>query len=152
MPPVTVKDLVLIDSGVFAPAQLAAGVVAGMEVHRLNRGDAIAQITAIFQAKASQNVAIANVHILCHGAPGCLYLGDRELSLDTLDQYTTQLKAWFRCAQGALLLYGCQVAAGDAGEEFIDRLHAVVDRPILASAQRVGQVALGGELAAEFLF
>ena len=67
------------------------------------------QIDQILQQYPGQKT----VHIISHGAPGCLYLGNTQLSLDTLQQYTPQLQQW---DIDRLLLYGCHVAAGDAGE------------------------------------
>ncbi len=43
-----------------------------------------------------------------------------------------------------LLIYGCNVADGDAGEEFIAKLHQLTGANIAASRQRTGNAALGG--------
>ncbi|NMG61257.1 DUF4347 domain-containing protein, partial [Geitlerinema sp. P-1104] len=44
----------------------------------------------------------------------------------------------------AIALYGCQVAAGDAGAEFVERLHHLTGATISASTRVVGQADLGG--------
>jgi hypothetical protein len=41
-------------------------------------------------------------------------------------------------------IYGCNVAAGDAGEEFIHKLHQITTATISASTTKTGNVALGG--------
>ncbi|NMG61260.1 DUF4347 domain-containing protein, partial [Geitlerinema sp. P-1104] len=44
----------------------------------------------------------------------------------------------------AIALYGCQVAAGDAGAEFVEKLHDLTGATISASTRVVGHADLGG--------
>lgn len=81
------------------------------------------------------------IHLMCHGSPGCLYLGNSELSLSTLTQYSLELQSWFDNALAdcdldfpRLSIYGCNVAMGDVGEEFITKLSSVTGARIAASA------------------
>ncbi|MGL5881167.1 MAG: DUF4347 domain-containing protein, partial [Xenococcaceae cyanobacterium] len=140
-------NLVVIDSHVEDYQALAQGVLSGIQVHILDANrDGIEQITEVL----NQHEEIANLHIVSHGAPGCLYLGNTELSLDTLKQYTNQLKTWFSSASGrtcspALLIYGCNVAAGDAGAEFIAKLNQITGTEIAASTTPTGNAAKGGD-------
>ncbi|MDJ0633337.1 MAG: SdrD B-like domain-containing protein, partial [Xenococcaceae cyanobacterium MO_188.B29] len=145
-----VQHLVFIDSNVSDYAYLAAGVIPGAEVIILEPNqDGIKQIT---QALNFYSYPVS-LHIVSHGSPGCLYLGNSELSLDTLDNYKQDLKTWFSNppllggeGQGErLLLYGCNVAAGDAGEEFIHKLHNLTSAEIAASTTPVGNAAKGGK-------
>jgi hypothetical protein len=91
-----------------------------------------------------------------------LYLGNTQLSLDTLNNYHQELKTWFDppCptyqggqggSRGDLLLYGCNVAAGDAGEEFITKLHKITGAEIAASTTRIGNVYKGGNWELDYL-
>ena len=120
------------------------GVRPGLEVHLLN-GDAVAQMTAVLAERSN----LKAVHVLSHGAPGCLYLGEGELSLDTLGQHKAQFQRWF-AGDGAealpeLLLYGCCVAAGDVGEEFVEKLRGVTGAEVAASKTLTGHAVLGGD-------
>ncbi|HBY80779.1 MAG TPA: hypothetical protein DEG47_28065, partial [Cyanobacteria bacterium UBA11148] len=45
----------------------------------------------------------------------------------------------------SLLIYGCNVAAGDAGAEFIQKLHQLTGVQIAASAKRTGNTQQGGD-------
>ncbi|MFM6592105.1 MAG: DUF4347 domain-containing protein, partial [Dolichospermum sp.] len=54
--------------------------------------------------------------------------------------YTQQLQQWPQ----NILLYGCNVAAGDAGAEFIHKLHQITNATISASTTKTGNAALGG--------
>ncbi|MEM7772855.1 MAG: DUF4347 domain-containing protein [Cyanobacteria bacterium P01_A01_bin.37] len=122
--------------------------------------DGIHQITQILSSLASVitysqysipriSLDYVTLHIVAHGAPGTLYLGNTELSLSKLQRYTQELKRWFAPFSDSLIcpslsLYACNVAAGDAGEEFINKLHCLTGANIAASTTRIGNAALGG--------
>ena len=140
--------LVFIDSAVDDYQLLAEGVVAGAEgIVLLPDQDGVAQITATLAARKE----VTTVHIVSHGSPGCLSLGSTQLSLDTLETYSSQLQAWANSLTGsALRLYGCHVAAGDAGAEFVERLHQLTGATIAASASPIGSAVKGGQWHLEY--
>lgn len=130
--------IVFIDAGVENAELLIEGVLPTSEVFVLDKtADGIEQISQVLQQR--QNIDA--VHIISHGSPGCLYVGNSQLSLDTLHHYAPQLQQW---NVTNLLLYGCNVAAGDAGEEFITKLHALTGSEIAASKTLTGSAAKGG--------
>ncbi|NEO24797.1 MULTISPECIES: DUF4347 domain-containing protein [unclassified Moorena] len=64
----------------------------------------------------------------------------------TSHHYLPQLKTWSTNDSATpILLYGCNVAAGDAGTEFLERLHQITGTEIAASGNRTGNAALGGD-------
>ena len=78
------------------------------------------------------------VHLVCLGTPGCLYLGRSELSRNTLIQYERKLQTWFGnidvdADSPQLHIYGCNAAAGDVGAEFLARLNSMTRAEITAS-------------------
>lgn len=73
---------------------------------------------------------VKSLHIISNGSAGCLYLGKSHLSLFTLKSYAYELKNW---SVPNILLYGCNVAAGNVGKEFIRRLHLFTGANIGAS-------------------
>ncbi|HIK09829.1 MAG TPA: DUF4347 domain-containing protein, partial [Oscillatoriaceae cyanobacterium M33_DOE_052] len=81
------------------------------------------------------------LHIISHGAPGTLYLGNSTLELDNIERYRHHLQQW---QIDNLILYGCSVAAGDVGEEFLSKLHSYIQANISANPQPTGNEALGG--------
>ncbi|NET47830.1 MAG: DUF4347 domain-containing protein [Merismopedia sp. SIO2A8] len=137
------KSVLIIDANVEEQQLLANGAVDGAEVFILDADrDGVEQVTNILCSVVRPNSSTAvSLHIIAHGSPGTLYLGNSELSLDTLNRYTGQLQAW---NINHLLLYGCNVAAGDAGEEFLTKLNALTNAPIAASSTPVGHAELGG--------
>ncbi|MEG4530398.1 DUF4347 domain-containing protein [Microcoleus sp. D2_18a_D3] len=119
--------IVVIDAGVENADLLIEGVISTTEVFVLDgTADGIEQISLVLQHRPNTDA----VHIISHGSPGCLYLGNSQLSLDTLNGYATQLQQW---DVAHLVFYGCNVAAGDAGEEFIARLHKLTGAQIAAT-------------------
>ncbi|MBF2050378.1 MAG: DUF4347 domain-containing protein [Elainella sp. C42_A2020_010] len=135
------QTLVVIDPTVASSSSLAAGVLADASAIVLNPNeDGMLQITEALQARPW----ITDLHILSHGAPGVLYLGNTQLSLETLDRYAQLLQTWFANPESTLVLYGCQVATGDAGEEFLARLYTLTKANIAASTSLTGSASLGG--------
>jgi Ca2+-binding RTX toxin-like protein len=133
-----VATVVFVDAGVENYQQLVDGVIPTAEVFVLDAAaDGIEQISQVLQ----QRQDVGAVHIVSHGAPGCLYLGNSQLSLDTLNRYAPQLQQW---DVANLLLYGCNVAAGDAGAEFITKLHVLTGAEIAASQTLTGNATQGG--------
>ncbi|MTJ18715.1 DUF4347 domain-containing protein, partial [Dolichospermum sp. UHCC 0299] len=134
----TATTIVFIDASVSDYHTLQTGIVEGVKSVIISPNqDGIEQISQILQ----QHPHITTIHILSHGSPGCLYLGNSQLNLTNIHNYTQQLQQWQR---QNILLYGCNVAAGDAGEEFIRKLYEITNATISASATKTGNAALGG--------
>ncbi|WP_353931255.1 DUF4347 domain-containing protein [Okeanomitos corallinicola TIOX110] len=141
-----VFDLLFIDSTIENYATLLEGVLPNIKVFILDsHQDGITQISS----KLSEYSQINTIHIVSHGSPGCLYLGNRQLNLENLSQYQEFLKDW---KVDQILLYGCNVAAGDAGEKFISNLHKITGANISATTKPIGNKNLGGHWNLEISF
>ena len=139
-----ISSLVFIDTGVEDYQQLFDGVVAEAEPFLIDTvTDGIQQIGQILQLYPGAKT----VEIISHGSPGCLYLGNTQLSLDTLKQYAPEVQLW---DIDNLVLYGCYVAAGDAGEEFVGKLSGLMGANIAASQTLTGSATKGGNWELEF--
>lgn len=127
--------LVVIDSRVDQVSMLVAGVYPGAKVVILNPDqDGIAQIT--------ENANARSLHIVCHGASGCLYLGSTRLSIENLEQYRPLLQQW---RVEDILLYSCNVAASfPQASAFLNGLHQLTKANIAASSTPVGHCLNGG--------
>ncbi|NEQ35126.1 MAG: DUF4347 domain-containing protein [Okeania sp. SIO3I5] len=127
-----------IDAGLENYQQLIEGILPEVQAFRLDEAtDGFLQIHQILQ----QHPELKIVHIISHGSPGCLYLGNSQLSLDTFGRYQAQLEEW---QIDNLLLYGCNVAAGDAGAEFVSKLRGLTGAEIAASQTLTGNATKGG--------
>ncbi len=142
----SVQQIVFIDSNVEDYQGLANGVLPGTKVVILRpTSDGFQQITRVIK-KYPQ---ISSIHIVSHGTPGCLYLGNSQLNINSINNdYCQELESW---SVTNLLLYGCNVAAGNAGKEFLARLREITGANIAASAKRTGNVALGGDWELEVI-
>ncbi len=101
-------------------------------------------IKAITQILVNSNCQ--EVYIVAQGYPGCIYLGNSELSINTLIQYSLELQSWFIDHKlpnldilPKLSLYGCNLASGDVGEEFITKLSQITTAKVVASVNTVDQ-------------
>src|SRR4028118_2087768 len=127
---------------------LIAGVKPGTEVVVLDGNrDAIDQITDILALRTN----IDSIHIVSHGAPGSLQLGDGSLCLDDIEGDRNSLQHWFSQRTDStgknrpnILLYGCCVAAGQTGKAFVKRLSQLTGASVAASQNLTGSVAKGG--------
>jgi len=100
--------------------------------------DGIEQITQYLAEKK----AIKSIHIVSHGSQATLNLGNSKLSLETISKYTKNLSQWLT---KEILIYGCNVGVGDAGKEFITKLHHITGAAIAASNTPTGNSKLGGD-------
>lgn len=149
----TPTNLVFIDPSVDDFGSLLKGLKSNSEAIILDSTqDGVAQISNFL---ASYQGAVESVQILSHGAAGQLQLGASSLSLDNLEQYKSDLGKWFSPSsidksgnksgiKPDLILYGCVVAEGDVGQEFINKLSQMTGADVAASTDLTGSAAKGG--------
>ncbi|MEG5031535.1 DUF4347 domain-containing protein, partial [Microcoleus sp. AT3-D2] len=103
-------------------------------------------IEQITNALANQK-DIESVHILSHGSEGSLKLGADVLNGNDIENFNTQLKQWGNALteNGDILLYGCDLAAGETGKNFVKRLSELTGGDVAASNDLTGNQALGGD-------
>ena len=91
------------------------------------------------------------IHVLGHGSTGAQQLGSAILSSDTLNQYQAQLSqiGSSLTEDGDILLYGCDIAAEQAGVDFIDKLAQATGADIAASDDLTGAEGKGGNWVLE---
>ncbi|MEO0490705.1 MAG: M14 family zinc carboxypeptidase, partial [Cyanobacteria bacterium J06659_2] len=70
-----------------------------------------------------------------------------QLNLDSLDRSRDALQSWRRALRtdAEVLLYGCNVAAGELGNLFVEQLKALIGAGIAASKTRTGHAQQGGD-------
>ncbi|UAJ73308.1 Ig-like domain-containing protein [Synechocystis sp. PCC 7339] len=142
------STLFVLDSRVFHGGLLQSAVLPNVAAITLDPDqDGLRQIT---EALGRQG-AVRSLHILCHGSPGCLHLGNGHLGLDNLALRSQELKGWFAGVDSPqLFLYGCNVAAGDAGAEFVEKLAGLTEAGVSASTTAIGHQSLGGNWVLDF--
>ncbi|MDZ7968223.1 MAG: DUF4347 domain-containing protein [Nostoc sp. DedSLP03] len=136
--------LVFIDPQVENYQCLVAGVLPNTSVVVLDPDqNGIEQISQVLATHREINT----LHIVSHGAPGQVYLGNSQLSYETLNHYAWQLMDWANVlsADAQLLLYGCEVGQTEQGKAFVQRLSELTGAVVAASDNLTGSTALGGD-------
>ncbi|WP_440994435.1 DUF4347 domain-containing protein, partial [Cysteiniphilum litorale] len=135
-----IKEVIIIDASIEDPHTILQNIQreAAIEII-LEHQDGIEEITKLLE-KYSQLEAM---HIISHGAIGELQLGISRLNNETLDQYQPQLSRWGQALResGDILFYGCDVASGNEGKAFVDRLELRIKKDIAASDDATGSIA-----------
>ncbi|MBR9829351.1 MAG: DUF4347 domain-containing protein, partial [Oceanospirillales bacterium] len=87
------------------------------------------------------------VHVLTHGAPGSIELGNSTLNSESLSEASDALQALgtHLNEDADLLFYGCDVAGNDAGKTLIEQISALTGADVAASDDLTGAAELGGD-------
>lgn len=136
--------IVFIDSHITGIQSLLAGLDPATEVVIIDGSqDGLAQIQANLAGRAN----LAAIHIISHGAVGTLMLGTSSLDIKNVANYTEQLSdiGSHLSASGDILLYGCNIAEGSQGQQFIDQLANLTQAGVAASSNLTGSSLLGGD-------
>ncbi len=137
------STLAIIDAGVTDWELLASGVTPDTQLAVLDTSrDGIEQIGEIL----SQHRHISALHLISHGSPGNLQLGNSTLNAENLEKYRPHLQQWQTALapNADILLYGCSVAKSPTGKAFIEQLSRLTGANIAASATPTGNPEKGG--------
>jgi large repetitive protein len=138
------QQVVFIDAHVDDCQMLATGVLPGIEVVLLDpQRDGVQQISEVLAMISG----IDTVHIVSHGSAGSIQLGNSFLNVENLSDRASELMGWAEhlATNTDLLIYGCEVAQGKAGQNFIARLSELTGAAVAASTTKVGNAELGGK-------
>ncbi|MGB5441572.1 MAG: DUF4347 domain-containing protein, partial [Gammaproteobacteria bacterium] len=151
----TSTELVFVDAGVADYDRLLADLVAQnnaehrIEVYVLDgKRDGIEQITEVLGAYSDLDA----VHIISHGNNGSIELGDSTLDSASLQAGASLIEGWGAAlsAEADLLIYGCNLAANEAGESLVNDLGRLTGADVAASDDLTGSAALGGDWVLEY--
>ncbi len=143
------KSIVFVDPRVVDSEAIIRTIAPGTEIVMLNaETDGLDQIAAYL---AGHDHDIASIHILSHGASGELQLGGARITGDTLLAHQADLAAIGRALKpgGDILIYGCDVAAGATGQQFVGDIARMTGDDVAASSDATGASALGGNWVLE---
>ena len=90
---------------------------------------------------------ISAIHVLAHGSEGSVSLGSAVLNTASFDEYSAQLGGWGSAltADADILLYGCSIASGEWGAEFVRNFAVLTGADVAASDDLTGPAVLGGD-------
>ena len=146
--PAAAKEIVFIDATAADHEELIRNAPAGAQVFVLDAArDGLSQIAEVM---ANQQ-GVTGLHILSHGNQASFSLGSSTISAATLDAHQQNLAAIgaAMAPNGDILLYGCDIGKGTAGQAFIDSLAAATGTDVAASTDGTGAAALGGNWVLE---
>ena len=144
------REIVIVDPATPDYHTLVAEITAGagdgrrLEVVVLEADrDGVAQIDAILARHSN----LSAIHIISHGQPGRLLLGTSVLDTHHAQVRAEEIQGWGRALtpNGDVLLYGCDVAADDAGRAFVHVLSRLTDADVAASTTPTGSAEHGGD-------
>jgi uncharacterized delta-60 repeat protein len=110
--------------------------------------DGIEQITNLL----SEYSGLDAVHIISHGSEGNVALGSSVLDYDALIENAREIEGWSDAftEDGDLLIYGCNLAATDQGQDLVDALARLPEADVAASEDLTGADELGGDWDLEY--
>ncbi|HHJ40449.1 MAG: hypothetical protein AXA67_08385 [Methylothermaceae bacteria B42] len=95
---------------------------------------------------------ISAVHVISHGQPGQVALGNTTLDPSQLAAHADTIASWKNALSGNAdwLIYGCSLAATSEGIQLIDELSRLTDADVAASDDLTGNAAKGGDWDLEY--
>ncbi|NYE62897.1 hypothetical protein FHW58_004119 [Duganella sp. 1224] len=129
--------VLFIDAGVANADALVADVADDVLIVKLaSWRDGVEQIATVLRNYQD----LDSIQIVSHGAEGRLQLGNTVLDSAQLERYQAAVREWGAALKddGDLLLFGCDVAAGVAGQSFVDALAHVSGADVAASTDITG--------------
>jgi predicted outer membrane repeat protein len=110
--------------------------------------DGIEQITEILGGFDD----IDALHLLSHGNETGVQLGSGWLDQASLDDYADALGSWSTALteDADILIYGCNLAAGNSGQQLIGNLAELTGADVAASDDLTGAASLGGDWKLEY--
>ena len=115
-----------------------------IDTHR----DGVAQISEALSGLQD----IEAVHFVTHGSDGAVQLGASWLNNDNLEFFAADIESWQQALteDADLLFYGCELAAGDAGQTLLGSLSTLTGADVAASDDITGHRSLGGDWDLEY--
>ncbi|MCP4000470.1 MAG: DUF4347 domain-containing protein, partial [Gammaproteobacteria bacterium] len=147
-PQAKTNEIVFVDTVVADYQDLLKGIDPDTEVIFLDGNrDGLVQMTEALSGRSE----IDALHIVSHGQAGMLKLGSSLIDQAALEGYGDELASIGATLSldGDILLYGCNIAEGSAGEGLIQQLASMTKADIAASTDATGSSELEGDWVLE---
>ena len=150
----TSHELVFIDARVDGYQSLIDNIVANTTSERPIEIIVITAdedgVSRISETLASRQ-GISAIHLISHGDAGRIQLGNAWLDNQQLLQRADEIARWGNAMGGEsdFLIYGCDVAASDAGKTLLANLAHLTGADVAASNDLTGSAARGGDWTLE---
>ena len=100
----------------------------------------------------AQGKSWSSVHVVAHGDEGQLQLGSATVDINSIDEYSEEITSWRdMLGQSAdILLYGCNLAGSDEGQDLVERISRLSGADVAASDDVTGHEDFGGNWELEY--
>ena len=138
-----VRSLVFVDSSVRQQAKLTRNLPAGTKLVVIEQG---MDPFAVMARAASSYKGLQNISVLSHATPGKVRLSDADFDAQALRRNGASIAMMSAslAPDGDILLYGCDLAAGEEGEALVTAMAELSGRDVAASSDATGAKSLGG--------
>ncbi len=156
----TSRELVFVDTGVEGYQQLVDDIT---QQNDDTQNTASRQIDIILLDKNSNGIqqitnslnsstSISAIHIISHGSNGSLQLGNAALDGNSLQQHSEALQGWQQALtdDADLMIYGCNLASDQQGENLITQLSQLTGADIAASNDITANLNNNGDWDLEY--
>lgn len=147
-PPGT-HSIAFIDASLPELSTLLSAIPEGSNIVLLNpNSDGMEQIAATLAGRTN----VDSIHILTHGHKGSMSIGSATLTLSSMDGEHADELGVIKAAlspDADILIYGCEVAAGEEGQAFVARLAEITGADVAASSDDTGTADAGGDWTLE---
>jgi Domain of unknown function (DUF4347)/Domain of unknown function (DUF4082) len=142
------QTIAFVDSNVSDAMSVMADLQADIKVLLDPTKDGIAQITETL----GQYQNLTGVSIISHGNTAALQLGNSLLDANSFGQYADELARWKSSltADADILFHGCNIAAGELGQAFVNGIATLTGADVAASTDLTGNAAQGGDWTLEY--
>ncbi len=118
-----------------------------------NRGG-LEQISEVLAEFGRESIQVDALHIVSHAGPGQMRIGDTQLNQHSLTgdaSVMETLAGWkgYLSNDADILLYGCDLADGEVGWDFVQNLADLTDADVAASTDLTGAESRGGNWVLE---
>ncbi len=144
----SIDSLVFVDAEVEGLEVLTRSMPANAKVVLLSaNSDALQEMTNVI----NQHASINSIHIISHGQSGSVQLGGKVIDATQLELNQNLIRSWkdSLSENADVLVYGCDVAAGASGEQFLSRLATLTGADVAGSVDATGSESEGGNWALE---
>ena len=147
LPPSRTTQVLFVDSllpnkqNILGDSILHDGNTEVIEINSMQNG--LEQIANALSTKTN----LEAIHVFSHGQQGKLILGNVSIGTNEIDANLDYLNTIGKSlnADGDILLYGCYVADGFVGQDFVNRLAEATGADVAASDDATGNIVAGGD-------
>jgi autotransporter-associated beta strand protein len=135
--------IAFVDTAVKDYQALVNGLDPAVEVVLISDGDGVKQMADAVSGKTNLDA----IYVISHGSEGNVDIGATTLNAGNLTQYADDLTRIGASLsdQGDLVLYGCDVGAGETGRQLVNDLALATGADVAVSGDKTGNAALGGD-------